>query len=312
LRKSLYGAERETTFAEAALIYLSEGGEKRYLAAIIKKIGPKKKMSELSGGFIRKIAKEMFPDLKPQTLNRYVVKPASAVIHCAHDHKLCALIKIRGFKPSPTRPRAAADQQWVAEFVHAADEQGWPYVGTYALFLHVTAARPKEAVALRPDNFDLDKKLGISDVTKTGTFRDFHLTDELVRRFRLYPAKELLWGKGEGELRVFGYADPKGPRPIWNAICEKARLPRFTPYSAGRHSYATTVVTHHKQDPKTSAHVGNWKDVKTMLDHYVKPADVEGFVTRNFEGILARNWQAPKQSNVHTIDAERKKAANEA
>src|SRR5258708_3490025 len=59
LRKSLYGAEKETTFAEAALVYLSQGGEKRYLAPIIEKLGPKKRISELSGGLIRKIAKEL-------------------------------------------------------------------------------------------------------------------------------------------------------------------------------------------------------------------------------------------------------------
>ena len=127
--------------------------------------------------------------------------------------------------------------------------------------------------------------------TKNGEYRFFHLTDELVRRFRLYPAKELQWGKGEGELRLFGYADTKGPRPIWKMICEKAGLPHYSPYSAGRHSFATTLITERGEDLKTAAQLGNWKDIRVLLNHYVKPADLEGFVTRNFEGLLARNWQ---------------------
>ena len=161
LRKSIYGAERETTFEEAALLYMNEGGEKRYLAPILAKFGKGKKIADISGAYVRKIAKELYiPDVKPQTLNRYVIKPVSAVLHFAHDAKLCAPIEIKGFASTAYIPREAAPQEWIARFVHACDAQGWPYIGTYALFLHVTAARPIEAIVLGPEHLDLDKKVG--------------------------------------------------------------------------------------------------------------------------------------------------------
>ncbi|MGA7329723.1 MAG: hypothetical protein WBX25_35895 [Rhodomicrobium sp.] len=312
LRKSLYGAERETTFAEAAYLYMNDGGEKRYLAPIIKKLGPQKKLGELSGAYVRKIANEIYPDVKPQTRNRYVIKPVSAVLHFAHDAKLAPLIKIKGFKSSTSKPIQAAPQEWVASFVRACDEQGWPYIGTYALFLHVNAARPKEAIVLGPEHIDLDRKVGVSEPTKVnGEYRYFRLTDELVMRFRIYPPKALQWGKNAGELRLFGYADTKGPRPIWKLICEKAGLPYFSPYPAGRKSFASTLISRRREDLKATAKLGNWKDIRVLLDHYVVPEGMDELFDRNFEGLLARNWQAPSEATSQFVDFERKKAQNE-
>jgi integrase len=245
-------------------------------------------------------------------LNRYVIKPVNAILHYGNDAKLCAPTAIRGFPSTPIKPRAAASQEWVASFVHACDERDWHYVGTYALFLHVTAARPSEAMVLGPQHLELEKKIGMSEPTKTGTYRVFHLTDELVRRFRLYPAKRLQWGKGKGDLRLFGYADAQGPDEIWDRVCEEAGLPRFTPYQAGRKSFASTLISQRREDVKTAAEIGNWSDVNILLKHYVTPHDIAGFVNRNFEGLLARNWQAQKPANLQAIEIEEKKAANDA
>jgi len=312
LRKSIYGPERETTFEEIAFAYMAEGGERRYLAPILKAFGRNKKVADLSGPYVRKVAKALYPKVKPQTLNRCVIKPVNAVLHFGSDAQLCGPMSIKGFSSAPITPRKAASQEWVARFVHACDDQGWPYIGTYALFLHVTAARPIEAVALGPEHLDLEKKIAISArPTKNGEFRFFYLTNELVRRFRLYPAKALLWGKGKGQLRVFGYADTKGPVPIWKAICQKAGLPYFSPYPAGRKSFASTLISQRGQDIKTTAELGNWKDIRVLLDHYVTPHDIEGFVERNFEGLLARNWQGPSEGESQVVGFERKKAQNE-
>jgi integrase len=311
LRKSIYGPERETTFAEAARLYMLDGGERRYLAPILGKLGPKKKLSDLSGAYVRKIAKELYKDVKPQTWNRYVVKPVSAVLHFAHDAKLGPPIKIKGFRSLPIKKRDAASQAWLAAFVNACDEQGWPYIGSYALFMHINAARPSEAIVLGPEHIDLDRKIGVSEPTKTGDYRYFRLSDELVRRFRLYPPKALQWGKNAGKLRLFGYADTKGPIPIWKEVCKKAGLRYFSPYPAGRKSFATTLISKGKEDLKTTAELGNWKDIRVLLDHYVDPHGIDEIFERNFEGLLARNWQGQNTLESQVVVTERKKAENE-
>jgi hypothetical protein len=159
----------------------------------------------------------------------------------------------------------------------------------------------------RTETYRSRSQIGVSEPTKTGDYRYFRLSDELVRRFRLYPPRALQWGKNAGEFRLFGYADTKGPVPIWKAICEKAGLRYFSPCPAGRKSFATTLISKGKEDLKTTAALGNWKDVRILLEHHVDPYGMDEIFERNFEGLLARNWQDQNPHESQVIVTKRKK-----
>jgi integrase len=161
---------------------------------------------------------------------------------------------------------------------HAAS----PHLAAYALFMFTTAARPTEAIELTPAHLDLPNKRGISEPTKTGDRRIFYLTDELAAALASLPPRKLRWGKNAGELRVFGWADCKGPIEPWKKTCSRAKLEYRSPYEAGRHSYATEAVTRQERNVVTAAAVGNWRDPSILLRHYAKAEKMEEFAEEVF------------------------------
>lgn len=282
-RASIYGVENEATFADACVKYLKQQAPKRhYLTPIIPKIG-KQRLARITGGQVRALAKELYPDSKPQTWNRQVLVPISAVINFAHDSGMCPPIRIKRFAPRDRRVKVAIDRAWIDRFrAHAIT----PYVAAYALFIHTTAARSSEAIMLRPDDLNLDQRHGRSrTITKTGHRREFWLTEEMARELRQLPPKQIRWGKYKGEQRIFGWADCKGPIDPWKETCRRAGLEYVTPYEAGRHSFATEGITRQERNPVMVAKIGNWQDTRTLLANYAHPEDMEGFA----EEVYGRN-----------------------
>jgi integrase len=284
IRASIYGEEQEATFADAYILYHKLGKDERgYLGPIIKKLG-KLKLKDITPARVRGIAKEIYPDAKPQTWNRYVIVPASAVINNAHQHGLCPPIRIKRFKAVDPRKRIPVTREWIDTFRTAAleryagdHENLGPRLAAYALFMFTTAARPSEAVELRPFHFKLDERKGESArPTKNGDRRPFYLTEEMADELRRLPATKLRWGKHAGQLRVFGWADCKGPIGPWKEVCKHAGLEYREPYEAGRHSFATEAVTRQERNVVESAKVGNWKDPGVLLKNYahsVRPGE---------------------------------------
>lgn len=290
-RAAIYGVEQEATFAEACIHYLKHQAPARhYLTPIIKKIG-NTKLAHIKAGQIRALAKELYPGRKPQTWNRQVIVPVSAVMNHAHDVGLCSPMRIRRFAAEDEQVKQAIDREWIDRFrAHAVT----PYVAAYALFLHTTAARSTEAIRLRPKDLDLDKRHGVSAVkTKMGGRREFWLTEEMAEELRRLPPKHIRWGKYKGEMRVFGWADCKGPIEPWKETCRRAGLDYVTPYEAGRHSFATEGITRQERNPVMVAKIGNWKDTRTLLKNYAHPEKMAQFA----EEVYGRKPQ-PKRLKV--------------
>lgn len=279
-RAAIYGIEHEATFAEACVQYLEHQAPSRhYLTPILQKIG-NMKLAQIKPGLVKRTARELYPRCKPQTLNRYVIVPVSAVINYAHDLGMCAPIRIKRFKPEDEAIKKAVTREWIDQFrAHAVS----PHIAAYALFLHTTAARSTEAVRLRPQDLDLEKCYGISAVkTKTGNRREFWLTEEMADELKRLPPKQIRKGAHKGEWRVFGYVDCTGPIPPWRETCKRAGLAYVTPYEAGRHSFATEGVTRQNQNVVMVAKVGNWADTRTLLKNYAHPEDMAGFAEKVF------------------------------
>lgn len=279
-RASIYGIEHEATFAEACIQYLKDQAPTRhYLTPIIHSLG-KLKLAQIKPGAVRSLAKQLYPNAKPQTWNRQVLVPVSAVINFAHDLGMCGPIRIKRFAPEDEAIRRAIDRDWIDQFrAHAVT----PYIAAYALFLHTTAARPTEACRLDPKDLDLDNRYGVSSIkTKTGSRREFWLTEEMAEELKRLPPKKIRWGQFKGQWRVFGWSDCCRPIEPWKETCRRAGLAYVTPYEAGRHSFATEGVTRQNQNVVMVAKIGNWKDTRTLLKHYAHPEDMSGFAERVF------------------------------
>lgn len=285
-RAALYGAEQESTFAEACVLYLNpkinpEVPERHYLEPIIKKIG-NLNLAKITPGAIKALGPQIYPEAKPQTWNRQVIKPVRAVINFAHEHGLCPPIRIKGFAEKDKKVRVAIDRPWIDAFMKSANDAGLPRLAAYALFMFTTAARPNEAIRLTPGDLELDRKRAWIDRTKNGGGREFYLTSEMVDVLRALPPRQIGWGKFEGEFRVFGWADIKGPLKPWKAACKRAGIKCVLPYEGGRHSFATEAITRQERNPVSTAKVGNWKDVSVLMKHYAHPERLGEFAEEVF------------------------------
>lgn len=268
-RQHLYGAGQETTFADAALIYQQAGKSRRYLAPLIRKIG-KRRIDSITPGEIRMLAQQLYPNAKPATLNRSVVKPARAVINHAADMGLCRPIKIKRFPEQPV-VRQAVDRAWIDAFRAGAIACLQPHVaqrlGTLALLMFQTGARLGEAIKLAPEHLDLAQRIAVlpAELTKTRTERVLYLTQELADEMARLPMRRTHYGRGK--RRVFGWADTRGPIVPWHRACTEAGIPYRMRHEAGRHSFATEMIVRQGIDVVTTGKMGGWRDVRVLLGY---------------------------------------------
>ena len=226
-----------------------------------------------------------------------MIVPTSAVINHAHEHGLCPPIRIKRFKAIDPRERIPVNREWIDRFraaaidLYAGDHENLgARLAAYALFMFTTAARPTEAILLRPHHFKLEEQIGESArPTKNGERRKFYLTEEMAEELKRLPARKLLWGRHAGQLRVFGWADCKGPIGPWKEVCKHAGLEYREPYEAGRHLFATEAVTRQERNVVVSAKVGNWKDPSVLLRNYAHPEEMDRFAEEVFGSKLAQS-----------------------
>jgi hypothetical protein len=69
IQRSVFGAEATATFIGAAVKYMEADGERLYLKPIIASIGSMP-LAKIDQGLIDKMAKELYPEGSPATLNR--------------------------------------------------------------------------------------------------------------------------------------------------------------------------------------------------------------------------------------------------
>jgi integrase len=208
-------------------------------------------MSAFLQPIIRNIGPTKLRDITPA--NTLVLNPISAVINHAHQHGLCAPIRIKRFMEEDARIARPIDREWLDQFMRHAPAR----TAAFALFCFTTGARPQEACNLRPDQLKLDKRIGESDQTKNGKRRLYHLTDEMVAVLRTLEPFQVVRGKHAGEFRVFGYVYRQSRRREWEAVCNAARIDYRSFYESGRHSHFTESITRHGADIPTACKVGN-------------------------------------------------------
>lgn len=96
------------TFADAVAIYTKarnlSKNDRTFVRRLEERLG-NKLLYEISPTLITEIAQEIYPNALPQTVNRQGIRPAAAIMHMAHEKKLCEYMRIKGLKEiDPVRP----------------------------------------------------------------------------------------------------------------------------------------------------------------------------------------------------------------
>ena len=255
----LYGAERVVTMAQAIVKYIEAGGERRFLGPILDAWGTRR-LSSIRPGHVRDLAKKLYPNAIASTRNRQVITPVVAIINCAAERGLAKPIKVKRF-PEAKPKRRAVDREWIDAFRDAARI---PYLRALALFMFTTSARISESVELEPDDIDLHRRVAYTIDTKNGDPHEYHLTTEMVVELaNLKPRNG----------RVFGYKSRQSVYGPWGTACKRAGIEYIPPHQAGRHTFATELITRRGVDAATVGRLGNWKSLRLLLETYAHPID---------------------------------------
>lgn len=239
--------------------YVSQGGERRYLAPLLKHFKGRR-VGGIKPGEVREAALKLYPTASAATRNRQAIVPARAVINHAHSMGWCQPIRVELFEVRKSRKNRPVDRAWMDAFMARADADGLPHLSACVLFMHQTGARVSEAVRLMGEHVDLGRRVAVLERTKTDEWSVRHLTSELVLRMAAL-------GVEEGEP-VFRYTDRCAVTRRMKEVCKRAEIEPRSSHAAGRHSFGTNAMEAGAH-VKAAMEAGGWKSAKLFLETYV-------------------------------------------
>lgn len=240
--------------------YLQQGGEKRFLANIIRHFKGTQ-LGKIKPADLRQMALTLYPTASAATRNRQALIPARAVINHAHDRGWCSPLKVKMFEVPKPNKHKPVDQKWLNAFMAQADKDKLWHLSALVLFMNRTGARVSEAINLLGEHVDLSGGIAVLAKTKTDEWSVRYLTSELVARMAGL-------GIAEGQ-RVFSYTDPKAVNRRIKAVCSRAKIDYRSTHSAGRHSFGTNAMKVPNADIKAAMDAGGWKSAKLFMETYV-------------------------------------------
>ena len=273
-KRHSYGEEAVRTFEEAALSYMKQGGEKRFLAPIIKHFKGRS-LGSIKPAELRGAALTIYPTAAPSTRNRQAIIPARAVINHGHDLGWCGAIKVKMFEVPKSNKHKPVDRKWLNAFLTQADKDKLWHLSALVLFMNQTAARVSEAISVLGEHVDLSQRIAVLAKTKTDEWSVRHLTAELVTRISQLDLADA--------KRVFSYTDPKAVNRRIKAVCKRAKIEPRTTHSAGRHSFGTNAMAVKGADIKAAMDAGGWKSAKLFLETYVHSKDAGRTLAKKFD-----------------------------
>lgn len=295
-KAAIYGVEYEALFADAAVLYLQDGKDSRFIAPIIKEIG-RMRIAKIKPGTIRRVAKKLYPDATAATRNRQCISPAAAIINFGADAGICNFIRIKKFKVTEEKQPVAVDIAWHEKFIEHADSL---QIAALDLLMYTTGVRISNAVRLEPEHLDLDNATALLKQTKNGSAHTLRLTDDLISMLREIEPKQVK----DGSYRIFGYYCRSSIYTPWKKTCKAAGIPYIPPHQSGRHTFATEMIIRNGVDAKSTAVIGGWKSVRLLLERYVHPEGLNEQVEEVFGSVKINRSETP--DNVIRLKTKRR------
>lgn len=286
-----FGEAAVRTFEEAAVSYLEQGGEGRYVPKVLKHFKGRA-VGSIMPAEIRGAALTLYPRASAATRNRQVVTPARSIINHAHDLGWCGPVKVKQFDVPKSRKNKPVDRAWMDKFLAESDKSGLPHLSACVLFMQQTGARVSEAINLLGEFVDLGARVAMLEKTKTDEWSPRYLTAELVARMA---ALGLEKGK-----RVFGYTDRQSVNRRIKAVCKRAKIEPRSSHAAGRHSFATNAINGGARI-KEAMDAGGWKSASLFMQTYVHSEEAG----RNVAGIFDRETGVFDVNNIASVKQRR-------
>ncbi|SUA99213.1 integrase/recombinase [Pannonibacter phragmitetus] len=272
-------------FADAIELYNPTPEFAGYLLKVMPYLEDKP-VSEINSKMVRELGPKISPRSSTETWRKQIINPVRAVINHAHDLGRCQPLRIKGYSDSERErqdllrgrqsrvEKTPGDWTWIYLFREHTDHR----FGLLAQFMFETAARISQALALTPDDLNLERCTVSMPAAKGYPRTDVKLSDELAADLaKLQPRRPRRTNDPNQRrpLLLFGYASRASVYKRWKRVCDAAGIDHRMPHAAGRHGFATEMLNRQGIDPHTVAKLGRWKDVKLLFDTYGHSEDGE-------------------------------------
>jgi integrase len=272
--REVNGAKATATFLEAAVSYMENGGERRFLGKLIDHFGAVP-LVRIGQAEVESAARKLYPTMNPATINRQVFTPISAVMSHAAKRKLAD-------KPTferPSQPRGRV--RWITYGeADALIKACAPHLAPLVTFMLYTGCRVGEALALQWRDIDLPNRRAAFLETKNGERRGVPLHARAIAALDALKSRD-----GHAFRRQDGQPyTPKGEgggqiKTGFNAACRRAGIKDFRPHDC-RHTWATWHYAANR-DIAALMRLGGWKSTAMVLRYaHVNVDDLAGTVSK--------------------------------
>lgn len=244
----------EATFADAALAYMSAGGERAYLKPLLEHF-TRRPLSSIDQTAIDGAATTLYPNASPATRNRQVYTPVSAVLkHAGVD------AKIR--RPKGSAGASKTDWLWAEEAFRLFEEAENldKEFAALLILLCYTGMRLSEALEMKARDVRLAEGYAYVPTSKNDEPRGVFLPPFVVAALANHPR-----GMDRGEERVFRFHKGGHIYSLLKVAAAKAgvTLPERQAFHLFRHTWATWMRRDGKLDVRGLVGTGAWKDQKS-------------------------------------------------
>jgi integrase len=261
LNESVFGARASRTFAEAAVGYVEAiaptGTQREAVIGRIRRdgsLGPclvadfgDRLVNTIDQEAVDLVIRKRFVGRKPNTIERNLITPLTAVLTWAAKRKWCDMPRFERPKYDDRRRRWATREE-----ANRLLEGASPHIRPLLLFLILSGARIGEAVNLEWTNVDLNARWMVFRDTKNGEDRGVPIHQHLVTALANLP------GEREGPVfrthrgQQYGDRDAYGGggqiKTAWRTACRRGGIVDLHPHDL-RHSFSTwlTMAGTHEQ-----------------------------------------------------------------
>jgi integrase len=259
LQASVFGRKATATFLEAAVAYMEAGGERRFLAPLIKHFGTQA-LASIGQAAIDRAAKVLYPHATPGTLNRQVYTPTSAVLKFAAKRGLCDFRQI----DRPTQPKGRT--RWLTPVeAERLIEACSPHLRPLVIFLLYTGARLSEALYLDWQQVNLTHGEVQFLATKNGEARGVPLHPRLLQELSALPHRESAVFRRPRDGKPYARKSDGGGqiKTAFNGACRRAGFSGVSPHTL-RHTWATWYYAATRDLPGLM-YLGGWSSERMVL-----------------------------------------------
>ncbi|MFL5044913.1 MAG: tyrosine-type recombinase/integrase [Xanthobacteraceae bacterium] len=244
------------TFASAALAYMRNGGESRFLEPILRHF-KEALLDEIDQAAIDEAASVLYPSASPATRNRQVFTPISAVLRHAG---------VAGQLRRPKGSQGEARTNWIwpeqAERVFDAADAIDSEFAAFLIFLTYTGLRLSEALGLEWRDVNLGEGFAYVGRTKNGEPRSVHLPPIVVAALANNQGAASQRGRDESQCRCFRFRKNGHLYTLLRRVRERAGV-RGISFHTFRHTYGTWMRRYGGLDTRGLVGTGAWLDLKS-------------------------------------------------